>query len=65
MFVPAAGTDPGSDEGWVMSYVYDPRTDESEFVVLDATHMTKDPVARVRLPQRVPNGFHGSWLPDV
>ena len=65
IFVPAEGADPDSDEGWVMSYVTDERSLETEFVVLDATDMRKDPVARVKLPQRVPNGFHGSWIPDA
>ena len=65
VFVPAAGADPESDEGWVMSYVWDEKTNQSEFVVLDATDMRKEAVARVKLPQRVPNGFHGSWLPDA
>jgi carotenoid cleavage dioxygenase-like enzyme len=27
--------------------------------------MARPPLARVALPQRVPNGFHGSWLPDA
>ena len=63
--MPAAGADPESDEGWVMSYVWDEKTNQSEFVVLDATDMRKEAVARVKLPQRVPNGFHGSWLPDA
>jgi len=64
VFVPAEGADPNSDEGWIMSYVYDDKTGESEFVVLDASDMKKDAVARVKLPQRVPYGFHGSWMPD-
>jgi carotenoid cleavage dioxygenase len=33
-------------------------------VVLDASDLTKDAVARVKLPQRVPYGFHGSWIAD-
>ena len=65
VFVPAPGADPNSDEGWVMSYVYDEGTGGSELVLLDATDMRKAPVARVKLPQRVPYGFHGSWIPDA
>ena len=64
VFVPAEGADPNSDEGWVMSYVYDESSGESELVVLDASDMRKDAVARVKLPQRVPYGFHGSWIGD-
>jgi carotenoid cleavage dioxygenase len=65
IFVPAEGADPNSDEGWVMSYVYDENSNETEFVILDASDLKKDPVARVKLPQRVPHGFHGSWMPDT
>lgn len=64
VFVSAPGADPDSDEGWVMAYVYDRGTNASEFVILDATRFDAEPVARVPLPQRVPFGFHGSWLPD-
>jgi carotenoid cleavage dioxygenase-like enzyme len=60
----APGSDPSSDEGWVLTYVYDEGTDRSELQVLDATAFAADPVARIPLPQRVPFGFHGSWLPD-
>ena len=64
IFVPAEGADPNSDEGYLMSYVHDENTGETEFVVLDASDMAKAPIARVKLPQRVPYGFHGSWIPD-
>ena len=46
-----------------MSWVYDPGKDVSEFVVLDAQAMVQ--LASVRLPVRVPYGFHGSWIADA
>ena len=52
------------DEGWVLSVVYDEGRDASELVILDATDFSGAPVATVQLPQRVPFGFHGSWVPD-
>jgi carotenoid cleavage dioxygenase len=65
VFVQARGAEAGSDDGYLLTYVHDAATNGSELWVLDASHMTKPPIARVALPQRVPNGFHGSWLPDA
>jgi carotenoid cleavage dioxygenase-like enzyme len=63
VFAPAVGE---SDElaGWYLTYVYDPVTDGSDLVVIDASDFEGDPVARVRLPRRVPHGFHGNWISD-
>jgi carotenoid cleavage dioxygenase-like enzyme len=63
VFVPAGGGS-GEDEGWLMTYVYDAARDGSDFVILDASDPGAAPVATVSLPQRVPFGFHGSWIPD-
>jgi carotenoid cleavage oxygenase len=60
----AASDDAGEDEGWVLSVVYDDGRDASDLVVLDATDFSGAPVATVRLPRRVPFGFHGSWVPE-
>ncbi|HEX6310475.1 MAG TPA: carotenoid oxygenase family protein [Acidimicrobiia bacterium] len=64
VFVPAS-TAAGEDEGWLLSLVYDARRDASDLVILDAADFTGPEVARVHLPQRVPYGFHGWWLPDA
>ncbi|UVT15874.1 MAG: carotenoid oxygenase family protein [Nitrospira sp.] len=52
------------DEGWILSYVYDPKRDLSDVVILDAQDFTGEPIATIRLPVRVPFGFHGGWAPD-
>jgi carotenoid cleavage dioxygenase len=26
--------------------------------------MEEPPIAQIHLPQRVPDGFHGNWVPD-
>ena len=64
VFIAAPGSSANSDEGWVLNYVYDEGLNKSELVILDATKFTAAPVARIKLPQRVPFGFHGSWIPD-
>jgi carotenoid cleavage dioxygenase-like enzyme len=64
VFASVPDGDPSSDEGFVLSYVHDESSGRSELVVIDATAFGDPPLARVLLPQRVPYGFHGSWLPD-
>ena len=63
VFVPAIDDD-GEDDGWLLTYVYDEGRDGSDFVILDARDLTAAPLAVVPLPQRVPFGFHGSWIAD-
>jgi carotenoid cleavage dioxygenase-like enzyme len=63
VFVAAAGGT-SEDDGYLMSFVYDPNSDKSELVILDASNLASDPVARIHLPVRVPAGFHGSWIAD-
>jgi len=64
LFVPA-GPHAAEGEGWVLSFVYDWPSGTSELAVLDAGHLGEGPVATVALPQRVPFGFHGTWVPSV
>jgi carotenoid cleavage dioxygenase len=59
---PGAATE---DEGWILSYVYDATTGLTDVVILDAQAFGDEPVATIKLPVRVPFGFHGGWAPDV
>jgi carotenoid cleavage dioxygenase len=63
VFVPAA-EGAGEDEGWVLAFVYDRARNGSDLVILDAANFRGRPVATVRLPQRVPYGFHGSFIAE-
>ncbi len=63
VFVPGAGAS-AEDDGYLLSFVYDPAENKSELIIVDASNMEKDPVARVHLPRRIPAGFHGSWVAD-
>ncbi len=49
----------------MLAFAYDPARDGSDLLVLDASSFTAPPVATIRLPQRVPFGFHGNWIPDA
>nr|ABY60886.1 carotenoid cleavage dioxygenase 4 [Rosa x damascena] len=50
------------DDGYVVSYVHDEKTGESRFLVMDAKSSELETVAEVKLPRRVPYGFHGLFV---
>ena len=75
-FVPAS-TNASEDDGYLVFYAFDevqldnegdvPADDsasraKSELWIINAETM-KDVIARVKLPQRVPYGLHGTWFP--
>lgn len=62
-FVPAENA-LDEDDGYLMTYVYDPGENASELVILSAKDMSDEPIARIHLQARVPAGFHGSWIAD-
>lgn len=49
-------------DGCVASFLYDPVNGTSDFVLLDAARIDAEPVAVIRMPQRVPQGLHGAWI---
>lgn len=51
------------DDGYLVSFAWNAADARSEVWVFDAKEITRGPVCRVILPQRVPNGFHGTWVP--
>ena len=63
VFVPRT-EDAAEDDGWLLTIVHDPDHDTSDLVVLPAEDPASGPIATVALPQRVPFGFHGNWIPD-
>ena len=64
VFAPASA-EAGEDEGWVISLTHDEGSGESRLIIVDAQRFDAPPVAVVHLPQRVPYGAHGSWVPDA
>ena len=58
-----AGTGEPELDGWYITFATDSDATASWLLVWDAQAFPADPVARVRIPQRVPNGLHGNWIP--
>ena len=63
VFVPRAH-DAGEADGWLLTLAYAPERDTSALHIINAADPTGDAQAVVELPQRVPAGFHGNWVPD-
>lgn len=59
-FAPREGAS-GEDEGYLFSFVDDRAADRSELWVIRADDL--EVVAKARVPQRVPLGFHAAWMP--
>ncbi len=62
-FVPGDASDLADDAGWLLTFVHDDASGESVLAVLDATDVAAGPVAEVVMPQRVPYGFHATFIP--
>ncbi|WP_327092294.1 carotenoid oxygenase family protein [Nonomuraea sp. NBC_01738] len=60
-FAPRDGST-GEDDGYLVTFVTDERENRSEVQILDASRISDGPVARILLPQRVPLGFHATWV---
>jgi len=62
IFVPRTPDAPEGD-GWLLAVVYRGAEHRSDLLVLDAERLAAGPVATLKLPHRVPAGFHGNWRP--
>ncbi|CAI9093528.1 OLC1v1029040C1 [Oldenlandia corymbosa var. corymbosa] len=62
VFVPKSGG-LEEDDGWIISFIHNEDDHKSEAYVVDAKKFTRQPVARIALPSRVPYGFHGMFVP--
>jgi hypothetical protein len=61
-FAPRVGAR-DEDDGYVVTFADSNAPHNSEVVILDAKNFAAGPIARVRIPQRVPVGFHSTWIP--
>ncbi len=52
------------DDGWLLTFVWDAVAKQAELLIIDAQDVTNKPMARVLIPERVPYGFHATWLPS-
>ena len=59
-FAPRLGST-AEDDGYVLSYVTDLNRNVSECWIFAAQDFSAGPVAKVRLPARIPSGTHACW----
>jgi carotenoid cleavage dioxygenase len=62
IFVPRSASAPEGD-GHVIALVYRAETNTSELLILDAQDIAGEPAAVLKMPRRVPAGFHGNFVP--
>ncbi|MES2945354.1 MAG: carotenoid oxygenase family protein [Pseudomonadota bacterium] len=60
-FVPKSADAP-EGEGWLLTMVGRRAENRTDLVILDAAHIERGPVAVVKFPCRVHEGFHGTWV---
>lgn len=62
VFAPRSATAQEWD-GWLVTLVAERGREEAEVWVVEANQVSRGPVARLRIPFRVPIGFHADWAP--
>jgi carotenoid cleavage dioxygenase-like enzyme len=61
LFVPRCPSAPKGD-GYIIALVYRTATNASELLILSAQDIVGEPAAVLKLPRRVPPGFHGNFV---
>ena len=61
VFAPKVGSS-CEDDGYLVCFVHDEATNQSECLIIDAQHLEAGPVATIIMPFRVPYGFHAAWV---
>jgi len=61
----ARSSDAPEGDGFVACTVYDGPNDRSYLAILDAQNIDAEPLAKLHLAHRLPQGFHGSFAPGV
>jgi carotenoid cleavage dioxygenase-like enzyme len=63
LYVPSTnGAGLQEDAGYVLFPLYDANSDTSSLEIHDATDLAGGALASVKLPVRIPAGFHGNWF---
>ena len=50
------------DDGYLVGFMWDDDREASFVTIFDAKDVGQGPIAKIRVPQRVPNGFHATWI---
>ena len=53
----------GEEKAHVVTFTTDENTWASECLIFEAADIAQGPVARVKIPMRLPIGFHSTWIP--
>ena len=61
IFAPRTGATAEGD-GYILILAYDQSTTLSQLMIFDAADIEQGPIARAKLPLRIPSGFHGTWV---
>lgn len=55
----------GEGEGYILATATDVARRTAKAAIFDAQNVRKGPLAEIKLPQRLPVTFHGSWIPEA
>ena len=61
ILAPRAGSAEEGD-GYILVLAYDQTTTLNDLLIFEASDIEAGPIAKAKLPVRIPSGFHGTWV---